>query len=363
MKRIVISKDNICKNIELLQKKVGKAEIYAVLKSNAYGYDLKQMADILSQNGIHRFAVTEPKDAIKLRKWGFVDEEILIIRSTSSEEDIKDIIAASATASIGSYDDAVALNKLAQEAEIVCDAHIKIDTGLGRYGFDANDIDRIISVFRFMPSINVSGMFSHYADVTNKAYTQQQYNAFMGVVSKIRDSGFDPGMLHIDASGSVCKGHTEILDAVRAGSALTGNNPIVKSAGFLPVSTYETSISEIRWIPKGCSIGYGSTFTTKKPTRVAYIPIGYYDSFSIGRQPDVFTFRAKLGRLRNAIKALFKSQGLYVTINGEKVKVLGHLGMNHAAIDVTDIDCNIDTTVVLPTAPFYVTPDIPRVFM
>ena len=129
MKRIVISKDALNKNIELLQKKVGKAEIYAVLKSNAYGYDLKQMAEILSENGIHRFAVTEPKDAIKLRKWGFIDEEILIIRSTSDEDDINDILSASATASIGSYEDAVTLNKLAEEQEVVCDVHIKIDTG------------------------------------------------------------------------------------------------------------------------------------------------------------------------------------------------------------------------------------------
>lgn len=363
MKRIVISKDAVYKNIELLQKKVGKAEIYAVLKSNAYGYDLKQMAEILSQNGIHRFAVTEPKDALRLRKWGFVDEEILIIRSTSNEDDIKDIIAASATASIGSYDAAVSLNKLAEEAEIVCDAHVKIDTGLGRYGFAPDDFDRIISVFRFMPNINITGTFSHYADVTNKSYTQQQFNTFMSVIAKIRDAGFDPGMLHIDASGSVCKGHTDILDAVRAGSALTGNNPIVKASGFLPVSTYETSISEIRWFPKGQCIGYGGAFITKRPTRVAYIPIGYYDSFSIGRLPDVFTLRSKLGRLRNSFYALFKNQSLYVSINGKKARVLGHLGMNHAAVDITDIDCNIGTTVVLPTAPFYVTTDVPRVIL
>ncbi len=363
MKRIVISKDALNKNIELLQKKVGKAEIYAVLKSNAYGYDLKQMAEILSENGIHRFAVTEPKDAIKLRKWGFIDEEILIIRSTSDEDDINDILSASATASIGSYEDAVTLNKLAEEQEVVCDVHIKIDTGLGRYGFDPNDIDRIISVFRFMPNINVLGMFSHYAAVTNKDYTQQQFKLFMSVVAKVRDAGFDPGMLHIDASGSVCKAYTEILDAVRAGSALTGNNPIVRASGFLPVSTYETSISEIRWLQKGQSIGYGSTFVTKRPTKVAYIPIGYYDSFSIGRQPDVFTLKAKLGRLWNAFIALFKNQSLYVTINGQRAKVLGHLGMNHAAIDITDIDCNVGTTVVLPTLPFYATPDIPRVFL
>ena len=363
MKRIVISKEAIYKNIALLQKKAGKADIYAVLKSNAYGYDLKQMAEILTQNGIHRFAVTEPKDAIKIRKWGFVDEDILIIRSTSSEDDIKDIITASATASIGSYEDAVAINKLAEEQETVCDAHIKIDTGMGRYGFDPNDIDRIISVFRFMPHINITGMFSHFADVGNKDFTQKQYDSFLSVVAKVRDSGYDPGMLHIDASASVCKGHTKILDAIRSGSALTGNNPIVRAAGFLPVSTFETSITEVRWLPKGHSVGYGGAFVTKRATKIGYLPIGFYDALAVGRKPDVFTFRAKFGRLRDAFKSIFKNEAIYVTVNGKKAKILGHIGMNHAAIDITDIDCNVGTTVTLPTMPFYVSTDVPREYV
>ncbi len=363
MKRIVISKDALNKNIELLQKKVGKAEIYGVLKSNAYGYDLKQIAQVLVENGIHRFAVTEPKDALKLRKWGFVDEEILIIRSTAGEDDIMDILEASATASIGSYEDAAILNTLAAEKEIVCDAHIKIDTGMGRYGFDLNDIDKIFSVFRFMPNINVSGMFSHFADAGNKEFTQKQYDSFLDVVAKVRDAGFDPGMLHIDASASVCKGHTKILDAVRAGSALTGNNPIVRAAGFVSVSTFETTITEIRWLPKGHSVGYGGAYITKKPMRIGYLPIGFYDALAVGRKPDIFTFRAKCGRLRDAFKSLFKHEAIYVTINGQKTKVLGHIGMNHAAIDITNIDCNVGSTVVLPTMPFYVSPDVPRVFL
>jgi alanine racemase len=362
-KRVVISRDKIAKNVALARKKAGKTEIYAVLKSNAYGYGLDKLAAELRTNGIRRFAVTEPKDALKLRAAGFLDEEILIIRSTACESDIKDIIKATATAGIGSYDAAVLLNSLAAEEGIVCDAHIKIDTGLGRYGFEPNEIDRIMSIFRFMPNINVTGMYSHYSDPKNKKRCMAQLEAFQSVVSKIREAGFDPGMLHIDASVSFVKGHTELLDAVRLGSALTGHNPILHSAGFMPVASFEAEVSEVRWLPKGHPVGYSNAYVTKRPVKVAYIPVGYYDGFMVGKKDDIFSFRAKAGRFVRAGLALLKPQKAYVLINDKKCKVLGHVGMNHIAVDVTNTECNPGSTAILPTTPFFVHPSIPRNYM
>ena len=362
-KRVVISRDKIAKNIALARSKAGKTEIIAVLKSNAYGYGLDKLAAELRSNGIRRFAVTEPKDALKLRAAGFVDEEILIIRSTACDEDIQDLLKATATASIGSYDSAVRLNSLAQAEGIVCDVHIKIDTGLGRYGFEPNELDRIISIFRFMPNLNVTGMYSHYSDPKNKKRCIAQYEKLQTVAAKIREAGYDPGMLHIDASVSFVKAHTELLDAVRLGSAITGNNPALHSAGFAPVGRFETEVSEVRWLPKGHPIGYGNAYVTKHPTKVAYIPVGYYDGFMVGKKDDIFSFRAKAGRFFKSGLALLRPQKAYVLINDKKAKVLGHVGMNHTAIDVSSIDCEAGTTVVLPNTPFFVHPSIPRNYM
>jgi len=362
-KHVIISRDKIAKNIALARSKAGKTEIYAVLKSNAYGYGLDKLAAELRANSVRRFAVTEPKDALKLRAAGFLDEEILIIRSTSQEDDIKDIIKATATATIGSYDSAVLLNSLAADEGIVCDAHIKIDTGLGRYGFEPNELDRIISIFRFMPNINVTGMYSHYSDPRNKKRCAAQLEKFQSVVAKVRESGFDPGILHIDSSVSMVKGHTELLDAVRLGSAITGNNPALHSAGFAPVARFETEVSEVRWLPKGHPIGYSNAYVTKRPVKVAYIPVGYYDGFMVGKKDDIFSFRAKAGRFVRSGLPMFRPQKAYVLINGKKAKVLGHVGMNHTAVDITNIDCNVGTAVVLPNTPFFVHPTIPRNYM
>ncbi len=363
MKKLVISKELLSENVANVRKKAGNATIYAVVKSNAYGNDLCKTAEALRANDVTHFAVTEPSDALLLRENGFVDEEILIIRSTAVEEECKTILDATATASIGSTADAVMLNNLASERGLIQDAHIKIDTGLGRYGFLPSDLNDIISVFR-LPNIRVTGVFSHYSDAWNQKRCRAQTDSFNDTVQKIRQSGYDPGMLHISASVSFLNGNGELFDAVRVGSALYGNNPRLVKYGSRPISTLESSISEIRWLPEGHAIGYSNAFVTKKPTKTALIPVGYYDGFNLSKKDDIFTFRAKLGRAVRAFFSVFGKKQLCVTINGKKAKVLGHIGMNHFSADVTDIECSIgDKVIINGVTSYYVNSRVDREYV
>ena len=363
MKRLVISCENVSKNISLIRSKIGDAEIYAVLKSNAYGHGLCQMAAELVKNGVSRFAVTEPDDALTLRNEGFVDEEILIIRSSALEDDCKKILDATATASIGSTADAVMLNNLAAERDLRCEAHIKIDTGLGRYGFMPSEINDIISVFR-LPNINITGMYSHFASSTDKNSCDRQITLFKNVIEKIRAAGIEPGILHIDSSDSVFSGRTDFFVAVRVGSAIYGTKPNLHKYGDLPIARLESDIAEIRWLPKGQSIGYSRAFVTRKPMKIAVVPLGYGDGYSVSKKDDIFTLRSKLGRAFRASLAVFKREGIYLTVNGKKAKSLGHVGMNHMVLDVTDIECSIGDTVVFNNAsPLYVIPSIKRAYI
>lgn len=129
MKALVVEKDKLRKNIDIVKKRADHAMIFGVLKGNGYGLGLIELARILRDDGISRFAVTEPSDALRLRGAGFCDEEILIIRSAADEEDIKTIIEACATATVGSSEAAAALNGVAERDGIVIDVHIEIDTG------------------------------------------------------------------------------------------------------------------------------------------------------------------------------------------------------------------------------------------
>ena len=150
MKRLVIEEEKIIHNLEVIGEKSGGAPLIAVLKANAYGLGMLPMADLLRRQGVKRFGVTEPEDAVALRDGGFLDEEILMLRSTAVKEDIEKILSSTATAAIGSYDAAVAVNGMAEEAGMVVDVHVEIDTGMGRYGFEPSELERVLSVFRFM---------------------------------------------------------------------------------------------------------------------------------------------------------------------------------------------------------------------
>ena len=119
MKRLVIEEEKIIHNLEVIGEKSGGAPLIAVLKANAYGLGMLPMADLLRRQGVKRFGVTEPEDAVALRDGGFLDEEILMLRSTAVKEDIEKILSSTATAAIGSYDAAVALNGMAEEKTFV----------------------------------------------------------------------------------------------------------------------------------------------------------------------------------------------------------------------------------------------------
>ena len=157
MNILTIDTAKILSNLDVVRTAAGSAEVIPVLKANAYGMDLHMLADLLRNKGIRRFAVVEPLDAQKLRDWGFQEEEILVLRSTTSPADISIILQACATATVGSYDAAVALNGMAEAEGMACDVHIKIDTGLGRYGFTPNELERVLAVFRYLTSLNVTG--------------------------------------------------------------------------------------------------------------------------------------------------------------------------------------------------------------
>ena len=268
MKALIVDKAKVRNNLQVIRTAAGDAQIYAVLKINAYGLGLKPMAELCREAGIRRFAVTEPEDAVRLRDWGFQEEEILILRSTACEEDIRAILKAGATATVGSYDAALALNGIAESEGVVCDVHIKVDTGMGRYGFVPGEIDRILSVYRYLGNLNVTGTYTHYANAfRSKKKTQAQYDLFLSVVDKIRAAGFEPGMLHASNSEAFFGCKMPNLDAVRIGSALGGRLISKGDFGLQRTGRLQSEIVEVRWLPKGATIGYGSAYTTRHPPR------------------------------------------------------------------------------------------------
>lgn len=364
MKALMVEKSRILNNIQLIKTAAGEAQVIAVLKINAYGLGLRQMAEMCREAGIRRFAVTEPEDAVRLRDWGFMEEEILILRSTACQEDIKLILQAGATATVGSYDAALALNGIAESQGVVCDVHIKVDTGMGRYGFMPTEIDRILSIYRYLGNLNVTGTYTHYANAfRSKKKTQAQYETFLSVVEKIRTAGYEPGMLHASNSEAFFGCKMPNLDAVRIGSALGGRLISKGDFGLQKTGRLLSEIVEVRWLPKGAAVGYGSAYITKHPTRIAVVPVGSADGFTVEKARTDFRFRNCLRAALSAVKSFFRHRTPTVSIGGKRAPVVGHVGVSHITVDVTDLECGPGTQVLMDVAPMFVPSAIPRQYV
>lgn len=364
MKALVVEKNKIRANLETVKERAGTAQVIAVLKANAYGLGLCEMAGLCREAGIRRFAVTEPEDALRLRDWGFGEEEILILRSTASEEEIRTILQAGATATVGSYDAALALNGLAESQGMMCDVHIKVDTGMGRYGFMPTEIDRILSVYRYLTNLNVTGTYTHYANAFRSVKkTQEQLDAFQAVVEKIRAAGFNPGMLHASNSEAMFGCKMPNLDAVRIGSALGGRVISRGDHGLQRTGKLRSCITEVRWLPKGAPVGYGSAYVTKHPTRVAVVPVGSADGYMLEKIRTSTRFRDCFRAACSCMLAFVRGRRYYVTVGGKRAPVIGHVGVSHTTVDVTDIECGPGTEVLLDAAPLYIPASIPRQYV
>ena len=362
MKYLLVETDKIISNIELIRQTAGDSQLIAVLKANAYGLGLREIYPVLRQCGVRKLAVTEPEDALTLRELGAEDEEILVLRSTACTEDIEKIFAACATATVGSYDAAVALNGMAENKGMTCDVHIKIDTGMGRYGFEPSETERILSVFSYMSNLNVTGMYTHFSCAyLNPTKTKAQHETFLKVAETIRKAGFDPGMLHDCNSAALFACHLDDhLDAVRIGSAISGRMTAKGSFGLKKTGVMYSQIAEIRWLPKGHGVGYGSAFVTPKAMRIGVIPVGTADGFMVEKARDSFRVRDCLRYALSDLSRLFRKRRQYVTIGSRKARVIGHVGTTHTTVDLSDIDCPVGTEVQLDVSPMFVPQGVER---
>ncbi|MEA4823766.1 MAG: alanine racemase [Clostridiaceae bacterium] len=365
MKAYIVERDKLKNNIDIVKKRAAGKPVYGVIKANGYGLGLLQLARVLRDEGIDRFAITEPADATRLRMAGFIDEEILVMRPVVTEADVSDIIDSHAVATIGSYDDAVLLSGLAEKHAEIVEAHIKIDTGMGRYGFFPEETERIAQIYRFMKRINITGLYTHFnCAFGNMKKTEAQLETFLAVADRLREAGCNPGCVHAANSSFLFRGDISRTDAVRVGSAFIGRLPcrIKNNAGLQPVGYARCEVAQVRWLREGQTVGYGAAYTAKKAVRVAVIPFGYADGFGIARTNDIFRFRDKLRYILHDVRQLFSHRRFTVTIRGKRAAVLGHIGMVHCVVDVSAIQCEVGDEAMIDVSPIYANPMIERFY-
>ena len=354
MKTYIVETDSIRHNLDVLLKKAGKTPVWAVLKGNGYGIGIVPFSRILFENGINHFAVTELREAEVLRE-NYPDVPILMMRSIADPAEINELLDLGVILTVGCYETAVAINGIAAERATVAEVHIAIDTGMGRYGFLPDDVDKLISVYEYMKNLTVGGMFTHFHSAfSNEKATKKQFEEFTALLEKLRAAGYETGMAHCCNSHAFIR-HPEMhLDAVRIGSAFLGRLAFKEKLGLKKIGYAECTVEELRWIPKGQTVGYAAGFRARQQMRTAVIGIGSYNGFSMNRENDLFRFRDSLMGILHHVKNIFFPHKILVTVNGHKCRVLGHIGMVHAVVDVTDIECAVGDKVIVQVNPLSV---------
>ncbi len=359
MNSFVIEREKIKKNAKLIFERAGASTVIAVVKGNGYGFGMSKYISTLYAAGVRFFAVTDPSDALKIRELYRDDTKILMLRSTSLPDEISALIDNDVILTVGTIEAAAIINGIALSKKKVAKLHIKLDTGMGRYGFNPSDIESIYSAFTNFPSLEPCGLFTHLTSAfKSRKVTEAQIASLNRVQNELIARDVDCGMVHFANSSYLFKFHAPYGDAVRIGSAFTGRIPCKTKTKLSRVGYIESNICELRWLTPGSKVGYSGAYTAKKATRIAILPIGYADGIHVEKARDTYRIRDVIFYALSDIKRMLFKKYIYATISGRRARILGHIGMTHTVCDVTDIPCNIGDTATFDVNPVYVSPNI-----
>lgn len=300
-----------------------KNRVISVVKADAYGHGVESCVKALQDAGCDMFAVSNVLEAVELRECG-IKGDVLVLGYTPIDA-VPLIAEHNIIQCIYSLEYAKALSNKATELSINIKAHIKLDTGMSRIGFDCRQDDCDISDIEnalSLKGIEYTGVFMHFAVADSKNeddvdFTAMQFIRFINTVSRLEEKGFNFPIKHCCNSAGAIVYDNMYLDAVRAGIILYGLKPSEDVAIYdeiEPVMSMYSVVSQIKEIHPDDTVSYGRTFRAQKPVKVATVCCGYADGI-----PRLISNKAS------------------VLINSKKAKIIGRVCMDQFCIDVTDV--------------------------
>ncbi len=324
-----IDLDAIAFNIQAFKRHVGKkVKVIGVVKANAYGHGAVPVAESALKAGAEMLAVHRMIEGIELRKAG-IRAPILIMGYTPADG-AEQTVAWKLTPSLMTPEFAQALSQRATAAGVSIPIHIKVDSGMSRYGLMPEEVVEFLQAIAGLPGIQLEGLFTHFAtaDWADQSNARQQLSIFNEVSTAARQAGFDFPMLHAANSAAMMRLPEAHFDAVRTGIAMYGLEPSSEwSPPFEihPALALKSSVCRVRMLPAGAGVSYGRTYITTRPTRAALVPVGYGDGFH----------------------RILSNKGS-VLIRGRRAAILGRVCMDQIVVDASDIpDVQQDDEVVL----------------
>ena len=293
-----INLSNLKNNIESIRSIISAdMDIICVVKANSYGLGAVNISKYLSSIGIKYFAVATLQEALDLRIKGKINNEIIILSWTPVLEK-ETLIKYNLTQTLVDYDYAKKLNE--QPGVVKC--HIKVDTGMNRFGHKVNDIEIFKKMYE-LKNLNILGIFSHLCRVREFGeepdnYTKTQISNFNNIISLLEKEGINVGIKHIMNSFGILRfNDNNKYNMVRPGLLMYGVSPdpdneqiqkLLNEYNFKPVASLKCKVMTVKIIEKGEKVGYNSKYTADQRTKIASISIGYADGLSFASSKNKF---------------------------------------------------------------------------
>ncbi len=275
------------------------------------------MAKVLSQEGVFGFGLSEPEEALILRKKGF--SEPILLLSGFEKDWIPEMYELKITPVVTNLNTFEWLKEFVKKRNIKWEFHLKVDTGMHRFGLPLEELNKIINKIKNFPALKLTGIMTHLSCAENPEHklTQLQLENLKRTLEKLKNNEINPQYVHFANSGGIIF-LPEKGNLVRPGISLYGGYPSFKAKELIklyPVMTLRSRIVEIKRIKKGEYAGYGPNFRAKRNTLLGLVPIGYGDGY--------------LRSLSNKGFAYYK---------GKRVKVVGNISMKVLYLDITQVE-------------------------
>jgi alanine racemase len=297
--------------------------VMGVIKADAYGHGAVRVAQCLAASGVDWLGVATVEEAVELRQAG-VEQPVLLLGGLYMS-DAADLVEYNLTPSISSTARLDTYAECARRSGRTIKFHLKIDTGLGRLGLPPSRVPSFLAHYLALDGLDLSGIFTHLASAEDLVATQtdEQLAHFQTALNELPWYKLQPRWVHISNSAALLARRDIRENMVRVGALLYGfHSPLAVPPGrslqaapeFEPVLSFKSRVVYLKDVPANTPLGYGGAFHTRRPSRIATVPVGYADGLS----------RQLSGRGR-------------AIVNDDYARIVGSISMDLLLLDVTDI--------------------------
>ena len=292
----------------------------AVVKANGYGLGASQVAEAALEGGAAWLGVASVDEGVELRRAGY-DGRLLVLSYVAPDE-AETAVRNNLTLTLHRSQTARALDRAASEVGLPAGSvpvHIKLDTGLGRYGCTPLDFLALLEEVSRLRSVRLEGLMTHFADADNAdlIFAREQLARFNELRRAAEQKGFQFEIVHAANSAATLGLQESRLDMVRVGIVLSGNLPAQHLSGRIPLEgalTLRARLARVFRVDAGSTVGYGRTWTAQSTSLIGLVPAGYADGYT---------------------RAL--SNNGYALVGGQHCPVVGRVSMDQTAIDTTAV--------------------------